>query len=70
MTFSKQDAITFLIGLGAAILITVAEALIDAEAIRDIGWETWGTNLAIGLASAAGRYLVTYLAQEGFAGGE
>lgn len=59
MTFTKQDALTFVLGLGAALLITVGEALVNAEAIRELGWSEWGTNLGIGILAATGRYLVT-----------
>jgi hypothetical protein len=66
MTFSKQDAVTFVIGLVVALVFTVGEALANAEAIRDVGIETWGINLAVALSVSAGRYLTTKIVEKGF----
>lgn len=68
MTFTRQDATTFAIGLGAGALVVIGQALItlDSDATTDLG--IWTRNLATGLASATGRYLVTELAQRGFRG--
>lgn len=65
MTFGKQDALTFLIGLGAALLFTLGEALIRSQDLADDPAK-WAIGLGTGLASALGRYLVTELAQRGF----
>lgn len=69
MQFSRQDAVTFLIGLGAALAIQLGAALValDGEPVSD--WGTWGIALGTGLLSAAGRYLVTELSQRGLGGG-
>lgn len=65
LTFSKQDLVTFLVGLAAACAITFGEALVMLETtpIEDLG--LWARNLGVGLAGAAGRYLVTELTQRG-----
>lgn len=68
MTFTRQDLYTFLIGLGAAAAIVLAEKLLDSEAIVSDP-TTWAIGLATGLLSAIGRYLITYLAQKGFSRG-
>lgn len=69
MTFTRQDAITFLIGLAAGAVVVVGQALImlDSDTTTDLG--IWTRNLATGLAGATGRYLVTELAQRGYRGG-
>jgi hypothetical protein len=69
MTFSRQDFYTFLIGLGAALAVTLGEALIRFED-GGVNLETWATALLTGLIAAGGRYLVTYLAQRGVSGDE
>jgi hypothetical protein len=62
VTFTKQDAVTFLLGLGAAVLVVVAEALLQPEGLFvDAG--AWLRALAIGVLAAVGRYLVTRLAE-------
>lgn len=61
MTFTKQDAITFLIGAGVALLITIGEALITLDQATELS--VWTRNLLIGLGGALGRYLVTELAR-------
>jgi hypothetical protein len=69
MTFTKSDGLTFLIGLGAALAVTLGEALIRFED-GGIDLETWAVALLTGLLAAAGRYLVTFLAQRGVSGDE
>jgi hypothetical protein len=64
MTFTKQDALTFLIGLAAALLIVLGEALVRSEELFDDP-EKWAIGLGAGLLAAAGRYLVTELTQRG-----
>lgn len=63
MTFTRQDAITFLLGLGAALGITVAEILVGIgdQSFEEVDWGTAGVlgNLVIGLLTATGRYLAT-----------
>lgn len=68
MTFTKQDGLTFLIGLAAALAVTLGEALIRFED-GGIDLETWATALLTGLIAASGRYVVTWLAQRGVDGG-
>lgn len=65
MTFTRQDLYTFLIGLGAALLFTLGEALIRSQELADDPGK-WAIGLGTGMASALGRYLVTELAQRGF----
>ncbi len=64
MTFTKHDAATFLIGLGAALAITLGEALITADTIA-ADPAKWAIGVGTGLATAAGRYIVTQLAARG-----
>jgi hypothetical protein len=61
MQFTKQDAITFLIGLAAAMLVAASQALaeFDAAALNNI--EPWAIGLLTGVIAAAGRYLATRL---------
>lgn len=68
MTFTKQDAITFLVGLGAALLVTLAQSLIDTQSLTEDP-SRWAISLGTGLLAAAGRYLITVLAQRGVSGG-
>ena len=67
MSFTRQDAVTFGVGLAAALLVTLGEALVrSGELAEDPG--KWAVGLGTGLAAAAGRYLVTELTQRGFRG--
>ena len=59
MRFTKQDALTFGLGLGAAVLIVLGEALIRLEESVVIDLLVWARDLLVGLAGAIGRYLVT-----------
>lgn len=62
-----RDAGTFLVGLGAAVAVTVGLELVQLEALRKVpDWYVWLNNLLVGVLSAAGRYMLTYLAQRGF----
>lgn len=59
MRFTKQDALTFGMGLVAALIIVLGEALISLEEEVIIDLEVWVRDLLVGLAGAIGRYLVT-----------
>lgn len=61
--FTRQDALTFAIGLGAALLLQLGTALaqLDSAPIEDAG--RWFATLGTGLLSAGGRYIVTKLAE-------
>ena len=65
MTFTKQDFYTFLIGMGAALLMVLGQSLATAESLTEDP-EKWLISLGTGLLSAAGRYIVTELAQRPF----
>lgn len=64
--FTQQDAITFAVGLGAAVAIQVGTALVqlDGGQVKDFG--QWALALGTGALAAAGRYIVTELTQRGF----
>lgn len=62
---TRQDLYTFLIGLGAAVLYEFGTRAVDSEAIVSDP-HAWAGSLAVGLLSAVGRYLVTYLTQRTF----
>jgi len=57
--FTKQDALTFGLGLGAALLIVLGEALVSLEEDVVIDLSVWGRDLLVGLTAALGRYLIT-----------
>jgi len=57
--FTKQDALTFGLGLGAALIIVLGEALIRLEESIVIDLSVWARDLLVGFAGAVGRYLVT-----------
>ncbi len=59
MRFTKQDALTFGLGLIAALLIVLGEALISLDEEIVIDLSVWVRDLFVGLAGALGRYLVT-----------
>lgn len=62
-----RDLGTFLVGLGAAVAVTVGLELVQLEGARRVpDWYIWLSNLLVGVLSATGRYLLTYLAQRGF----
>jgi hypothetical protein len=64
-----RDLGTFLVGLGAAVAVTVGLELVQLDALRKVpDWYIWLPNLLVGVLSASGRYLLTYLAQRGFKG--
>lgn len=65
LVFTKQDLATFLVGLGAALAVTLGESLVLLETtpMEDIG--LWARNLGVGFAAAAGRYLLTEMTQRG-----
>ena len=65
MTFSKQDAVTFLVGLVVSALFVVGEALVQSEAIAENPTQALFTFLT-GLGTATGRYIITFLTQRGF----
>lgn len=65
MTFSRQDFITFGIGLGVALAFAVGEAFLSsADAAEDP--VRWLVKLLIGLGVATGRYITTQLTERGF----
>ncbi|KKL81398.1 hypothetical protein LCGC14_1995150 [marine sediment metagenome] len=59
MRFTKQDALTFGLGLLAALVIVLGEALIALEEQVVIDLEIWARDLLVGLGAGLGRYLVT-----------
>lgn len=59
MVFTWQDALTFLIGLVAALAVTLGEALIALDEIPVSEWDTWAIATLAGLLAATGRYLTT-----------
>lgn len=63
--FTKQDLVTFGIGLAVAVLFTLGEALrsLDSGPVED--WSLWASNLGVALAVSTGRYIVTALAERG-----
>lgn len=65
MSFTKQDAYTFLIGAAAALAFTLAQAMIETETLAEDP-AIWFKNLGVGLLGALGRYLLTELTQRGF----
>lgn len=65
MTWTRQDAITFGIGLGVAVLFQVGTSLMQSGDQVSDGW-TWARSFGTGLTTAAGRYIVTELTQRGF----
>lgn len=66
MKFTKQDLWTFLIGLGASVVIVVATSLLSSAALFDGNGREWLIGLLTGSLTSTGRYLLTYLAQKGF----
>lgn len=67
MDFTKQDAITFGIGLGVALVFQTGVALASAgDQVSDVG--AWALSLGTGLVTAAGRYIVTYFTERGIKG--
>lgn len=63
MKFTKQDALTFLIGLTAAALLAVGEVLVKLDGAETIDVDQLFVGLAVGLLSAIGRYFATYIPQ-------
>lgn len=59
MTFSRSDLTTFAIGALAAVVITVAQALVQLESDPVTDWGTWGASLGTGILAALGRYVLT-----------
>lgn len=59
MKFTKQDALTFGLGLVAALLVVLGEALIRLEEDVVIDLSVWGRDLLVGVLGAMGRYLIT-----------
>jgi len=57
--FTKQDALTFGLGLVAALLVVLGEALIRLEEDVVIDLSVWGRDLLVGVLGAMGRYLIT-----------
>lgn len=67
-TFTRQDLITFVIGLAAGLALEIGVALYDSEALFSDPSQ-WIRAMGAGALGAAGRYTVTYLAQKGFTRG-
>lgn len=63
MPFTKQDALTFLIGAAIAVSFVLGEALIKLEGEVVVDWQVWARDLGIGSLVALGRYLTTRLAE-------
>lgn len=63
MKFTRQDLLTFLLGLAAAVAVPLGHALItfDADTLDEL--KLWGAALASGLLAAAGRYIATWVPQ-------
>ena len=63
MTFTRSDLTTFLIGAAVAVVISVAEIAVGLEGqdFAAIDWGGVGGNMAIGVVTALGRYLLTRL---------
>lgn len=63
MTFTKQDALTFFVGAGIAVALSVAEVLVglDGQDFSNVEWAGVLGNIAIGSLAALGRYLATRL---------
>lgn len=67
MTFTKQDAVTFLIGLGVAVFMVVGQSLAASDNIAEDPVK-WLISLGTAVLTAAGRYIVTELTQRGLTG--
>ena len=65
MTFTKQDGITFLVGLVVSALFVGGEALVQSEAIAEDPGKALIAFL-VALGTALGRYIITFLTQRGF----
>jgi hypothetical protein len=61
MKFTKQDAITFVLGALAAAAMVFVEAVSRTETEPISNFEDWVLKLGVGMAAALGRYVVTYL---------
>lgn len=63
MTFTRQDAATFLVGLLAAVGVQLGSVLVqlDTQPVED--WSQWLVTVGTGLLAATGRYLITEFAQ-------
>ncbi|HEX9841548.1 MAG TPA: hypothetical protein VGC20_02315 [bacterium] len=67
MTFTKQDALTFVLGLGAAVLFELGLQLLALSGLlqgyldggMEIDWTRFGVGVAIAELTAVGRYLTT-----------
>jgi hypothetical protein len=62
MRFTKQDAITFALGAGAALGIELGVWLVRLQVESEkteFSLEQFGVSMGVGLAAALGRYLVT-----------
>ncbi|MPZ24088.1 MAG: hypothetical protein GEU28_11220 [Dehalococcoidia bacterium] len=63
MEFTRQDAMTFAIGLAAAIGVALGQALVTLTPEVLVDPDVWLRNLFVALAVAVGRYLITRLGQ-------
>lgn len=65
LKFTRSDVVTFGIGLAAGLAWEVGDALVQSEALF-ADWRAWSTALGVGLVSATGRWIATYLTLRGF----
>lgn len=63
MTFNRSDLTTFLIGAGVAVSVSIAEVAVglDGQDFGAIDWGNVGGNMAVGMVTALGRYVLTRL---------
>ena len=66
MIFTKQDSVTFAIGLAATVVLVFAQAMIKADMLEivDNPWPVLAA-LSTNLLQSIGRYLITELTQRG-----
>lgn len=63
MTFTRSDLNTFLIGAAVAVAVSIAEVAVglDGQDFGAIDWGNVGGNMAVGMVTALGRYVLTRL---------
>ncbi len=66
--FTRQDLVTFGIGLGVALAFTLGQGLMSLDSGPVEDWSLWARNLGLGIAGAGGRYIVTALTERGLVG--
>jgi hypothetical protein len=65
LRLTKQDALTFAIGLAAGVSFEVADALLASDQLF-ANTTDWVKTLGAGVAAATGRWIATYLTLQGF----